>query len=60
MFAYGSQEKCKEKIVWATKNATNLGFLPEQVDKFTGEPAWVMQLAWSHAMFIIVLDKLSE
>lgn len=52
----GDIEKCKEKIVWTAKNSTNLGFLPEQVDKFTGKPAWVMQLAWSSAMYIIALN----
>lgn len=52
----GNIEKCKEKIVWVAKNATNLGFLPEQVDKFTGKPAWIMQLTWSSAMYIIALN----
>lgn len=56
----GDIEKGKELFLWSAKHATNLGFLPEQVDKFSGEPAWVMQLAWSHAMFIIVLDKLKK
>ncbi|MBE5812287.1 MAG: glycoside hydrolase [Clostridiales bacterium] len=56
----GEIEKGKELFVWAVKHTTNLGFLPEQIDKFSGEPAWVMQLAWSHAMFIIVLDKLKK
>jgi len=54
----GDIEKCKEKIIWATKNATNLGFLPEQVDKFTGKPAWIMQLSWSSAMYIIALNAI--
>ena len=56
----GDIEKGKELFLWAAKHTTNLGFLPEQIDKFSGEPAWVMQLAWSHAMFIIVLDKLKK
>lgn len=56
----GDIEKGKELFLWAAKHTTNLGFLPEQIDKFSGEPAWVMQLAWSHAMFIIVLDKLKN
>ena len=54
----GDMEKCKEKIIWATKSATNLGFLPEQVDKFNGKPAWIMQLAWSSAMYIIALNTI--
>lgn len=56
----GEIEKGKDLFLWSAKHATNLGFLPEQVDKFSGEPAWVMQLAWSHAMFIIVLDKIRK
>jgi len=56
----GDKNRAKDLFNWAINHTTNLGFLPEQIDKFTGEPAWVMQLAWSHAMFIIVLDKLSE
>lgn len=56
----GEVEKCKEKLMWAVKNATKLGFLPEQVDKFNGGPAWIMQLAWSSAMFIITLYALKK
>ena len=54
----GDIEKCKEQIIWTAKNATNLGFLPEQIDKFTGKPAWIMQLAWSNAMYIIALNTI--
>jgi len=56
----GEVEKCKEKIVWVAKNATNLGFLPEQIDKFSGRPAWIMQLTWSSAMFIIALNTIKR
>ena len=56
----GDVEKGKELFAWAVKHTTNLGFLPEQIDKFSGDPAWVMQLSWSHAMFIIVLDKIKK
>jgi len=56
----GDIERGKELFMWSVKHSTSLGFLPEQVDKFSGEPAWVMQLAWSSAMFIIVLDKLKN
>ena len=54
----GDIPRCKEKLVWATKHATNLGFLPEQVDKFNGKPAWIMQLSWSSAMYIVVLNAI--
>lgn len=53
-------EKAKELFKWAVKNSTNLGFLPEQIDKFTGKRAWISELAWSNAMFIIVLDALKK
>ena len=43
---------------WAIQSATEQGLLPEQVDKYTGKPAWVVPLTWSHAMFILVLDGL--
>ena len=32
--------------------------LGEQVDNSTLKPNWVIGLGWSHAMFIIVLEKL--
>ena len=56
----GDIEKGRGLFDWAVNHATHLGFLPEQVDKFSGSPAWVMQLSWSHAMFIIVHDKLKN
>ena len=34
------------------------GLLPEQVNNDTMDPAWVIGLGWSHAMFINVLEKL--
>ena len=36
------------------------GFLAEQVDNKKMEPAWVIGLGWSHAMFVLVLDKLKN
>lgn len=56
----GSIEKAKEYFLWAVKHRTELYFLPEQIDKDTGEPAWVIPLTWSHAMFILVLFELLE
>lgn len=53
-------EKAKEYFNWAVTHHTQHGFFPEQVDKLTGEPAWVIPLTWSHAMFIIVLFELLE
>ncbi len=51
-------KKAKECFDFAVNSSSNYGYLPEQVDNSTMKPAWVIGLGWSHAMFIIVLDKL--
>ncbi len=56
----GNLEKAKSYFNWAVKSRTKLGLLPEQVSKDTGMPCWVIPLTWSHAMFVLVLDKLIE
>jgi glucoamylase len=38
---------------YALRAATSTGLLPEQVDAATGEPAWIVPLTWSHAMFVL-------
>jgi glucoamylase len=43
--------RCLEYVVGC---ATPLGLLPEQVTP-AGEPAWVLPLAWSHAMLLLAL-----
>jgi len=52
--------KAWEYLNWAVNARTNLGFLPEQVDKYTGKPAWIIPLTWSHAMFVLVLLELID
>jgi glucoamylase len=52
--------KAREYLKWAVNARTELGFLPEQIDKYTGKPAWVIPLTWSHAMFVLVLFELVE
>lgn len=52
--------KAREYLRWTINARTELGFLPEQVDKYTGKPAWVIPLTWSHAMFVLVLFELIE
>ena len=52
--------KAIEYFEWAVKARTYLDLLPEQVDKDTGKPAWVIPLTWSHAMFVLVLIRLVE
>ncbi|HEU5490912.1 MAG TPA: glycoside hydrolase family 15 protein, partial [Gaiellaceae bacterium] len=39
-------------IAYALAQQTSLGLLPEQVTR-DGEPAWVVPLGWSHAMFLL-------
>lgn len=55
-----SYSRAREYLDWAVKSATEQDLLPEQVDKTTGKPAWVIPLTWSHAMFVLVIDGLIE
>lgn len=41
-------------------SASEHGFLGEQIDNETMKPCWVIGLTWSHAMFVIILEKLIE
>jgi GH15 family glucan-1,4-alpha-glucosidase len=50
----GDCQGAAECLDWALKHRTVLDLLPEQVDKVTGEPAWVVPLTWSHAMFVLL------
>lgn len=54
----GDKKKAKECFEFVVKTCTGHGFLGEQIDNATMKPAWVIGLGWSHAMFIIVLEKL--
>jgi len=50
-----------EYIRWALKGTTGPGLLPEQVDRFTGRPAWAIPLGWSCALMldnIMLLDEI--
>jgi GH15 family glucan-1,4-alpha-glucosidase len=42
----------RRAVAYARRVATPLGLLPEQVTD-DGEPAWVVPLAWSHAMYVL-------
>ncbi|MDK2934702.1 MAG: glucoamylase [Clostridiales bacterium] len=53
-------DKAKEYLWWTANHKTSLGLLPEQVHKDTGEPAWVIPLTWSHAMYVLVYLELAE
>ncbi len=54
----GEKKKAKETFDFVVKTAGKHCFLGEQVDNETLKPNWVIGLGWSHAMFIIVLEKL--
>lgn len=53
----GEKKKAKETFDFVIKTAGKHYFLGEQVDNETLKPNWVIGLGWSHAMFIIVLEK---
>ena len=54
----GEKKKAKECFDFVIKTAGKHYFLGEQVDNEALKPNWVIGLGWSHAMFIIVLEKL--
>ena len=59
-FATGDVKEGRKHIQWALDHRTETGLLPEQIDKNTGETAWVVPLTWSHAMFILAVFMLAE
>ncbi len=54
----GEKAKAKEAFDFVVKTSGKHDFLGEQVSNETLKPNWVIGLGWSHAMFIIVLEKL--
>ncbi|KAL2632897.1 hypothetical protein R1flu_004376 [Riccia fluitans] len=56
----GEVDLSMQSLVWAINHQTSLGLLPEQIDKETGETAWVVPLTWSHAMYILHVVALDE
>ncbi len=54
----GERTKAKETFDFVIKTASKLNFLGEQVDNKTLKANWVIALGWSHAMFILVLEKM--
>ncbi|URN95217.1 MAG: glycoside hydrolase family 15 protein [Candidatus Pristimantibacillus lignocellulolyticus] len=59
-FANGEVSSARQLMQWTLDHRTETGLLPEQVDKNTGETAWVVPLTWSHAMFILAVFMLAE
>ena len=56
----GEKKKAKETFDFVLKTAGKHSFLGEQIDNNTLKPNWVIGLGWSHAMFVIVLEKLKK
>ena len=56
----GKVKDARECFDFVVRTQSQHGFLAEQVDNQKMEPAWVIGLGWSHAMFILVLDKLKK
>lgn len=54
----GNVEKALECFDFVVNSSSKHGFLGEQVDNEKMEPCWVIGLTWSHAMFIITIQKL--
>jgi GH15 family glucan-1,4-alpha-glucosidase len=54
----GERAKAKESFDFVIKTASKLNFLGEQVDNSKMKANWVIALGWSHAMFILVLEKM--
>lgn len=54
----GEKKKAKEALDFVVKTAGKHYFLGEQIDNSILKPNWVIGLGWSHAMFVIVLEKL--
>lgn len=56
----GDNQKALECFDYVVNSASEHGFLGEQVNNETMRPCWVIGLTWSHAMYIIILNKLLE
>ncbi len=54
----GENKKALENFEFVTKTCSDHGFLGEQINNEKMKPAWVIGLTWSHAMYIIILEKL--
>lgn len=56
----GEDKKALENFEFVTNSCSEHGFLGEQVNNEARKPAWIIGLTWSHAMYIIVLEKLKK
>ena len=56
----GENKKALENFNFVSGSCSEYGLLGEQVNNDTMKPAWVIGLTWSHAMYVIVLQKLKK
>ena len=54
----GEKTMAKETFDFVVKTVSKLNFIGEQVDNNTLSANWVIGLGWSHAMFVLVLEKM--
>lgn len=54
----GQKKQARECFDFVVKSASEHGFLGEQINNETMKPAWIVGLAWSHAMFISMATRL--
>ena len=54
----GEDRNALENFEFVTNSCSEHGFLGEQVNNEAMKPAWIIGLTWSHAMYIVVLEKL--
>jgi GH15 family glucan-1,4-alpha-glucosidase len=50
-------EEAVNLLNWVVEHALSTGVLSEQINSVTGEHLSVAPLSWSHAGFIIAIDK---
>ena len=55
----GENTKARETVSYVLRTVNENDLLPEQMNNDTKQ-RWVIGLGWSHAMFIIVLEKLNK
>ena len=53
-------QKALENFAFVTNSASGHGYLGEQVNNDAMKPSWVIGLTWSHAMYLLTLDKILE
>ena len=56
----GKRKEAKECFDYVVRTQNQHGFLAEQINNEKMEPDWVIGLGWSHAMFVLVLDKMKN